>query len=159
MSLLKNILVATGLGGGVILFLLERYNRVSKDIQVIPSFSISGFGLKGMTLDISLAIKNPTSVKLNIMFPFMRLMMGSSILGSSQVINQVITIPAYGEAQINKIGIPITLMEEIDLGLTLFSPLASGQSVGAEIVTTSALVFWFGEVPFERVNSVTLKKG
>jgi len=158
MSLLKSTLIATGIGGSFALFFLGRYKNASKEIQVLPSFSIPNFGLKGLTVEINLTIKNPTTVTLNIMYPFMRLMLGGSLIGSSQVINQVIKIPSYGEVQINKITIPISLMEELDLGLSLLSPLASGASVSAELVTVSALSFWFGDIAFERTTKVNLKK-
>lgn len=157
MSLIKNFLLFTGIGGGIGIFTLGRYRRLGKELQVVPSHRISNFTLlKGFTLELDATIKNPTNVKLDIRFPFMSLMMGSELLGSSTVVDKIVTIPAHGQVSLDPIQIPVKGSEEADALVQLFLALESGQPVNADLVVDSAVESAFLEISFQKTVPISL---
>jgi hypothetical protein len=161
MGTLKKALVLTGLGGGLLAggLYLRKLKSTSKQLETISKVSISSIGLKGLMLRIDLIIKNPSSIGLTIKFPFVRLMMAEDMIGSSEVVNQDIKIPAYGEAHIDKIMVAIPLTGLLTLAASLFMPLQSGQAVKIHVITITSISVWWMNVAYEKKEEVTLKTG
>ncbi len=154
-------LVVTGIGGGLVAggLYFRNLKNAAKQLQVISSVNIYSLSLTGLTLKIGLVIKNPSSIGFTIKYPFVRLMLGGDMIGSSQVVNQDIKIPAFGEVHVDRIMVDIPIMGLLSLLSSLITPLQSGQSVKITIVSVTAIKIWWMTIPYEEKQEVLLKTG
>ncbi len=161
MGTLKKALVLTGLSGGILAggLYIRKLKRTGNELETISKVNIYSLDLRGLTLRIDLVIKNPTSTSLNIKYPFVRMMLGGDMIGSSQVVNQDIKIPAYSEVHIDKIMVDIPIMGLLSLIGSLFQPLQSGQAVTVQIITVTTISIWWMNLPYEKKEDVILKTG
>ena len=103
-------------------------------------------------------LKNPTDGTLKLKYPFVKLSFKDSTIGSSQVVNQDITIPSYGEANIEGIMINIPLTGIFSVAMDLLKSIKSGVGVkmGVKIITT--IYTTFSSFPYEYEQEQILKK-
>src|SRR5215212_2749698 len=102
MSLTGKVLTGTLIGAGVIAG-YSYYLKMTKtkaELQVVPDASIHQVNWNGITIRLDLLLKSPTKGSFSMKFPFIKLTYKDSLVGSSQVVNQDIKIPAFGQAKI-----------------------------------------------------------
>lgn len=156
MNNLTKILIGAGvvLTGGYLL----KMSRTSASIETETKVKIHKLDLTGITVRVDAKIKNPTEGSLKIKYPFVKLSYKGDTIGSSQSINQDITIPKFGEANIEAIMINIPLMGLFSVGMDLLKSIKSGTGVkiGVKIITT--IYTTFNSFPYEYEQEQILKK-
>lgn len=156
MNKLTKILIGTGvvLTGGY----LFKLSRTSANLETEIKAKIHKFDLTGITVRVDAKIKNPTEGSLKIKYPYVKLSYKGDTVASSQVINQDITIPKFGEANIEAIMINIPLMGLFSVAVDLLKSIKSGAGVkmGVKIITT--IYTTFSSFPYEYEVEQTLKK-
>ena len=152
-------LTKIAIGTGVVLTgaYLLKMNRTSASIVTESTAKIHSLKLSGITLRVDTKIKNPTGGTLKIKYPFVKLTYKGDTIGSSQVIDQDITIPKYGEANIESIMINIPLIGIFSSAMDLLHSLKAGEGVkiGIKIITT--VYTTFSSFPYEMEQQQILK--
>ena len=157
----KKITVGTLVGGAIIGggVYLVRLKRTSVELQTVPMAKIHKLDLTGLTIRVDLQLKNPTRTAFKIKFPFVKLLYKGSSIGSSQVVDKDITIPAFGEAVVNAIMIRIPLLSLFSLSGGLIKAVRNGEPVKIDVVTMTGLDLGWKKIPYSKVNTITLSKG
>lgn len=156
MNKLTKILIGTGvvLTGGY----LFKMSRTSANLETEIKAIIHKFDLTGITIRVDAKIKNPTEGSLKIKYPFVKLAYKGETVGSSQVVNQDITIPKFGEANIQAIMIKIPLMGLLSAGLDLLTSLKSGAGVKIGITIITTIYTAISSFPYEYTQEQIVKK-
>ena len=156
MNKLTKILIGTGvvLTGGY----LFKMSRTSANLETEIKAIIHKFDLTGITIRVDAKIKNPTEGSLKIKYPFVKLSYKGGTVGSSQVVNQDITIPKFGEANIEAIMIKIPLMGLLSAGLDLLTSLKSGAGVKIGITIITTIYTAISSFPYEYTQEQIVKK-
>jgi hypothetical protein len=156
MNKLTKILIGTGvvLTGGY----LFKMSRTSANLETEIKAIIHKFDLTGITIRVDAKIKNPTEGSLKIKYPFVKLSYKGETVGSSQVVNQDITIPKFGEANIEAIMIKIPLMGLLSAGLDLLTSLKSGAGVKIGITIITTIYTAISSFPYEYTQEQIVKK-
>ena len=156
MNNLTKILIGTGvvLTGGY----LFRMNRTSANLEIEVNSQLLSLKISGLMVRINAKIKNPTDGTLKIKYPFVKLAYKGDTVGSSQVINQDITIPKYGEANIEGIMINIPLTGIFSVAMDLLKSLKTGAGVKVMIKVVTTIYTTFSSIPYEFETEQTLKQ-
>ena len=159
MGTVTKVAVATGIGGGLVAagLYVRGLMRTGVEMQTTSKVNIHSIGLSGLIIRIDLNLKNPTKTSFKIKFPFMKILFEGNSIGTSQVVNKDILIPAYGEVNIENVLIQIPLLGLLSLGVQLFTPLQSGQSVKIQMVAVTTISYWWLSLPYEHKEDVLLK--
>ncbi|MDO9185882.1 MAG: hypothetical protein Q7W13_07715 [Bacteroidia bacterium] len=156
MNKLTKILIGAGVvvTGGY----LFKMSRTSANLETEIKAKIHKLDLSGITVRIDAKIKNPTEGSLKIKYPFVKLSYKGDTVGSSQAINQNITIPEFGEANIEAIMIHIPLIGLLSVAIDLANSIKSGAGVkiGIKIITT--IYTTFSSFPYEYEQEQIVKK-
>jgi hypothetical protein len=157
----KKILIGTGIGGSLaagITYML-RLNRASAELETVPSVKLHKLDLTGLYIRVDVQLKNPTRTGFSLKFPFVKLLYKGATLGSSQSINKNITVPAYGEANVQEIMIRIPPLSLLSNASELAKGLKSGESVKVEVNTISTINLGWKKIPYNHTDDVFLKGG
>ena len=155
-EVITTALVVTGMVG--VYALIAKYGRMQKELEVIPTANVHKFDLKkGLTLRLDLLMKNPTSGSLKIKFPFVKIYYKDGLVGSSQVVNKDITIPAYGQAVIEKIMLDLPLTTLLSTAATLVKALQKKEPVTIVVKAITGIVTGFTEIPLDKTQEIPLK--
>jgi len=156
MNKLTKILIGSGalLTGGY----LFKMSRTSANLETEIKAKIHKFDLSGMTVRVDAKIKNPTEGSLKIKYPFVKLSFKGNTVGSSQAVNQDITIPKFGEVNIEAIMINIPIMNIVTVAFDMGKSIKSGTGVkiGIKIITT--IYTTFSSFPYEYEQEQIVKK-
>lgn len=154
----KKIVVGTGIGAGVVglIAYFTRLKRTSVELESVASAKIHSLKLDGLTVRIDVQMKNPTSSSFKIKFPFVKVLYKEKVIGTSQVINKDIQIPAYGEAQIDAIMIKIPLTGILSLGAGLYKLLVNKEPAPIFVKTITTIDLGWKQVPYEKTDDNTL---
>jgi hypothetical protein len=154
------IVVGTGIGAGLVgLFAyVTRLKRTSAELESVTSAKIHSLKLDGLTLRVDVQLKNPSSGSFKIKFPFVKIIHKDKTIGTSQVINKNIQLPAYGEARIEAIMIKIPFTGILSLGAGLYKSLIQKEPVPLFVKTVTTLDLGWKKVPYEKMddNTITL---
>jgi hypothetical protein len=159
MGTLTKVVVATGIGGGLVAagLYVRSLLKTEGNMETISKVSIHSIDLRGLVIRIDLTLKNPSKTSFKIKFPFMKVVFAGDTIGTSQVVNKDIEIPAFGEVRVEKVLIQIPLMGLLSLGVQLFTPLQSGQSVKIQLTAITTVSYWWFSFPYEHTEDVLLK--
>lgn len=160
MSLTKTILwaaavVTTAATAVVYAF---RLNRTSAELETYAKINIFKLNLKELVVQVDVRLKNPTSTKFSIKYPFVKLIYKGVTVGSSQVQNKDIAIPAYGEAVVEKIMIPIPTLEEFSLVTGLIESLLLSEQVKISVAKITTIALGLTKIPYAKTEELILKK-
>lgn len=155
----KKILVGTGIGAGVvgIIAYVSRLKRTSVQLETVSSAKIHSLKMDGLTVRVDVKLKNPTSGTFKIKFPFVKVLYKEKTVGSSQVINKDIQIPAYGEAVIEGIMIKIPFTGLLSVGAGLYKLLVNKEPAPIFVKTISTIDLGWKTIPYESTDDITLK--
>ena len=156
MNNLTKILLGTGvvITGGYLI----KMGRTSANIQTEVTSKIHSLKFSGIIIRVDAKLKNPTDGTLKIKYPFVKLSYKNSSIGSSQVINQNITLPSYGEANIEGIMINIPLTGIFSVAMDLLKSLKTGAGVKVMIKVVTTIYTTFSSIPYEFEIEQTLKQ-
>lgn len=155
MNSITKILFGTGvvLTGGYLL----KMGRTSTNIETLIKASVHSLKLSGITIRVDAKLKNPTSGSLKLKYPFVKLSYKGTTVGSSQAVNQDITLPSYGEANIEGIMINIPLTGIFSVAMDLLKSLKTGAGIKVMIKIVTTIYTSFSTIPYEYEVEQTLK--
>src|SRR5690242_2310545 len=106
------LLVGAVVVGGAVAGGSYFYNmrRASVQLEVIPKAYVHSLNWNGLTVRVDALLKNPTRAHFKVKFPYIRLTYGDDLMGSSQVIDKDIQIPAYGQVVIDSMMVEIPVL-------------------------------------------------
>ena len=156
---LKKILVGSAIGGGIIagVTYFLRLQKTNVELETFAKVNIFKLDLSGLVLQVDVQLKNPTRTKFTIKFPFIKLIYKDATVGSSQVVDKDITVPAYGEAVAEKIMITIPPRNIFSVSAGLLKSLLAGESVVLNVKTISSVDFGWKKFPYEKTEDINLK--
>jgi len=157
----KKITVGTIIGGGLIggtVYLL-RLNKMSVELESVPVVKIHKLDFSGLTLRVDVQLKNPTRTPFKIKFPFVKLVYKGTTVGSSQVVDKDIQIPAFGEAIIDKMLIKVPLMNIFSLSGGLIKSIQNKEPVKLDVKTLTTIDLGWKKVPYTKADTITLSQG
>lgn len=148
------------IGAGVVLTggYLLKLGMSSANIQTQTKANIHKFDLSGITIRVDAKIKNPTANTLKIKYPFITLSYKGEVIGSSQSINQDITIPKYGEANIQAIMISTPLTGLYSLSMDLLKSIKEGTGIKISIKTITTIFTPLSSFPYEFNEEQIIRK-
>jgi hypothetical protein len=156
MNKLTKILIGTGVvvTGGYLL----KMSRTPANLETEIKAKIHKLDLSGITVRVDAKIKNPSEGSLNIKYPFVKLSFKGSTVGSSQAIDQDITIPKFGEANIEAILINIPLINLLSVAVDVVKSIKNGGGIkiGIKVITTINTAF--SSFPYEFEQEQIVKK-
>lgn len=141
------------LGGGYLL----RMSRTSANLEVEVNSQLLSLKLSGLTVRINAKIKNPTNGRLKIKYPFLKLLFKGATLGSSQAIDKDITIPKFGEANVEGIIINVPLTGIFSIAMELLKALKTNEGVKVNVKVLTTIYTSFSTLPYEMEIEQVLK--
>lgn len=157
----KKITVGTIIGGGLIggtIYML-RLNKMSVELESVPMVKIHKLDFSGLTLRVDVQLKNPTRTPFKIKFPFIKLVYKGTTVGSSQVVDKDIQIPAFGEVIIDKMMIKVPLMNIFSLSGGLIKAIQNKEPVKLDVKTLTTIDLGWKKVPYTKADTITLSQG
>jgi len=155
----KKIITGTGIGAGIagIITYLVRMKRTSVELETVVAAKIHSLAVDGLTVRVDLRLKNPTNNAFKIKFPFVKVLYEDKTIGSSQVINKDIQIPAYGEAVIDSIMIKMPILSLLSVSAGLYNLLVNKKAVNLVIKTITTIDLGWKQLPYEKTDNINLK--
>lgn len=157
----KKIAVGTIIGGGLIggtVYLL-RLNKMNAELETVPMVKVHKLDFSGLTLRVDVQLKNPTRTAFKIKFPFIKLVYKGTTVGSSQVVDKDIQIPAFGEVIIDKMMIKVPMMNIFSLSGGLIKALQNKEPVKLDVKTLTTIDIGWKKVPYTKADTITLSQG
>ena len=156
----RNTLIGTAVVGttAAITTYFMGLKRTIVQLESFASINIFKLNLKGVTVRVDVQLKNPTRTKFKIKYPFVKLIYKDTTVGTSQVVNQDIEIPAYGEAVAEKIMIQIPVRSIFSVVFGMVKSLLQGETIKITSVTISTIDLGWKKLPYEKTEQLTLKK-
>jgi hypothetical protein len=158
----KKIVIGTGITAGLVAigYKLFRTKKTGQQLEVISSAMIHKVDTKGISIRINAVLKNPGNGKLVIKQPFMKLEYKGSLLGSSQVSNQDIEIPAFSQQTLEPIYFNIPMKGIFSIAFGLIQSITRKEEVKVTVKAMTSIFLGLGRwLPYETVQEVTLVKG
>jgi hypothetical protein len=160
MKLWEKIALGTVIGGGI--YAAYRYasglKRTEAELQSVVSIdSVTGNIIEGAHVEFNVRLKNPTAGSFKIKRPFVEFLYKDSVVGSSNALNEDITLPAYGEALIDKIKIHIPTTKILTSAFDLAKAIFNKQAVTVTTRTISTIDLGWKQLPYEKKEQATLK--
>jgi len=160
MASLNKIVFGTAIGAGIIALIsyFSRMSRASVQLEVIPSASIHSIGLTGLKIKVDAILKNPTAASFKVKFPYIKISHKGSTLGSSQVVNKDIDIPAYGQVVIDSMMVEIGALSFLSVAYDVIKALNNKESVALTVQTITTIDLGWSKIPYDDTKEITLKK-
>lgn len=154
----KRILAGTGISAAVIgvIAYASRMSRTGSQLISMTTAKLHSLKEDGLTIRIDTVLKNPNAGTLKIKYPLVELIYGAKPIGSSQSINQDITIPAYGEAHIDGIMVKISISGLFTLGLGLYKLLIQKTPAELSVRTITTIDLGWKKLPYEKIDPSTI---
>jgi len=156
----KKIAAGTIIGGVLIggTVYVVRLNKMNAELETVPMVKIHKLDLSGLTLRVDVQLKNPTRTPFKIKFPFIKLVYKSTTIGSSQIVDKEISIPAFGEAVIEKMMIRVPLMNIFSLSGSLIRAIKDKEPVKLDVKTLTTIDLGWKKVPYTKSDTITLSQ-
>jgi hypothetical protein len=154
----KTIGIVSGIGAGVVglITYVTRLKRANAQLESIATAKIHSLKLDGLTIRVDVELKNPSRSSFNIKFPFVKILYKDKVVGTSQVIDKDIKIPAYGEANIEAIMIKIPMTNIFSIGAGLIKLLIKKEAAVVSVKTISTIDLGWKKLPYEKSDDMTL---
>lgn len=156
----KNIVAFALLGGGLIVgySYYVKMKKTTAELQVIPDASLHSVNWDGITIRLDIVLKNPTKGNFSIKFPFVKLTYKDALVGSSEVVNKDIEIPAFGQAKITKLLINIPMTSIFSVSTSILKAIQNKEQVKVNATMITTIDLGLVKVPFAESHEITLKK-
>lgn len=149
------------IGGVIFIPKLIQLNNAAPELDVIPKAMIHKFDpLSGLTIRIDVQLKNPTPAAFKLKYPYVRVTLGETLLGTSQSVNTDIGMPAYGEANITAIMLQIPMLKLLSLAGTFLKAVTANQETKINIATVTHIdPYWkYNEASKQWTRMISLGK-
>ena len=151
---------AAVVGAGAIL--IHKMNRLSKELETVTRVNIFKVTLTGLQLQIDVTLKNPTGTGLKLKYPFVKLQFkdtdsnGKEVmktLAMSQVKNETISIPKFGEIQLPSIMVNLDF---ITLGMNAPAALSQWRSEGTIELAVKTITTIEPNIPYTKTDNMKI---
>lgn len=148
MNTLTKILLGTGVvvTGGYLL----RLGRASANIESELFVKVHSVNTSGVIIRVDAKLKNPTDGSLKFKYPFINIYYNNVGIATSQAVNEDITLPKYGEANINNILIRIPIADALSVSFDLIKSLLLKKEVKVNIQIATSVYTPFSSIPFHK---------
>lgn len=150
--------IVIGLGALVTGGYLFKVSRTHANLETEIKAKIHKLDFSGLTVRVDAKIKNPTEGSLKIKYPFVKLSHKGSTIGSSQAINQDISINKFGEVNIEAIMINIPILNLVTGAFDILKSLKAGNGIKFTVTIITTIDTMFSSIPFEKEQEIILKK-
>jgi len=160
MSLTGKVITGTLIGAGIYAgySYYVKMKKTQAELEVVPDARINSVDFNGITIRLDLLLKNPTKGSFKMKFPFVKIKYKDSLVGSSQVVDKDITIPAFGQVKIEKILVNIPILSIFSLSSSILKAIQSKEEVKVTATLITTIDLGWTKLPFEESHEVTLKK-
>jgi hypothetical protein len=160
MSLTRKVLTGTLIGAGVIAGYKYYLNmkKTEAELEVIPEARLHKVNWDGIIIRIDVLLKNPTKGSFAVKFPFVKLIYKGATVGSSEVVNKDIKIPAFGQAKIDSLLVTIPIMNIFAVSSSILKAIQNNDQVKITATMMTTIDLGWTKIPFEESHEVTLKK-
>jgi hypothetical protein len=154
----KKLIAGTGIGAAVIgvIAYASRIKKTGSELESVVTAKLHSLKLDGLTIRLDVLLKNPSAGSLKIKFPVVKVIYEDKTIGSSDPVNQDITIPAYGEARIEAIMVKLPITGLFSLGSGLLSLLTKKQPAKISVKTLTTIDLGWKKVPYETTVEKTI---
>lgn len=152
--------MGTAVGAGVIAVIsyFANMRRASIQLEVVPTASIHSVSVTGLIIRVDALLKNPTGASFVVKFPYVKISHKDTVLGSSQVIDKDISVPAYGQVKIDNIQVEVSTFSFFSVAYDVIKAILNKESVTMKIETITTIDLGWSRVPYNDQKEVTLKK-
>ena len=156
----KKIAFGTGIGTTLLAGAtwMYRLNKAGVNLEVVPIAKVHKIDFNGLYIRIDIQLKNPSRSSFKLKYPFIKLSYKGNSIGSSQVVNDEIVLPAFGEAQISNVLVRIPFLNLFSSAGKVFTAINAGETVELEITTLTTIDIGIKKLPFKKTDMVKLKK-
>ena len=160
MSLTRKVLTGTLIGAGLIAGYKYYLNmkKTQAELEVIPDARLHEVNWDGIIIRIDVLLKNPTKGSFAIKFPFVKLIYKGATVGSSEVVNKDIKIPAFGQAKIDKLLVTVPIISLFTVSSSILKAIQNNEQVQITAKMMTTVDLGWTKIPFEESHEVTLKK-
>jgi hypothetical protein len=160
MRTLTKIFAGTAIGASVVAAVsyFSRLKRAQVQLEVVPNASIHSLSWTGLTIRVDALLKNPSGANFKVKFPYLKVYQKDTVLGSSQVVNKDISIPAYGQVLIESIMVQISTLSLLSAAYSLIKALNNNEPVALVIEIITTIDLGWSKLPYSSKMEVTLKK-
>lgn len=155
---IKKILLGFGIGGGLAAggTYLWRLRKTSVNLEIVPTAKVHKVDMEGLVLRIDVTLKNPSSTGLKLKFPFVKLLIKGSSIGSSQAVNRDVALPPYGEARFDAIMIRIPMFSLLSTAKGLLAAVQKGEAFKIAVMTMTTIDLGWKTLPYDTTDEVQL---
>lgn len=157
MKLWTKIGIGAGLAIAGITYAM-RMNRANAELVSMATAKIHKLDATGITFRVDLQLKNPTQQRLKIKYPFIKLLLKGTVIGTSQSVNKDIVIPAFGQVIVDKIMINVPISGLFSIGMDVFKAIKDGKELKLTVKTISTIDLFFKKIPYDYPQEITLLK-
>lgn len=150
----KHILI--GAGAAALIFgvpYLIKVKRLSDELETVTKLNIYKVSLTGIDLKIDVTLKNPSNGSITIKYPFVKLLYKDSTIASSQVTNQDIKIPEFGEIQLDPIMVNLGF---ITLATTVPALLKEYRAQGQLTLAIKTITTINNRLPYTKTDNMVI---
>lgn len=157
---MKKLFTIALIGGGAIAgySYYLRMKKTEAELEIIPDARLQEVNWDDITIRIDLLLKNPTKGSFSIKFPFVKLTYKGALVGSSEVMNKDIIIPAYGQAKIEKIMVNLPILSIFTVSSSILKAIQNNEQVKITATLITTIDLGISKLPFEESHEVILKK-
>jgi len=159
MSIGKIVAGATIVGGAIAGgSYFYNMKRASIQLEVIPKAYLHSLSWTGLTIRVDALLKNPTRASFKVKFPYIRITYGDSLLGSSQVIDKDIQVPAYGQVVIDSMMVEVPVLSILSGAYSIVKALYAKEPVKLKTQVITTINLGWSRIPYDSSTDIVLKK-
>ena len=160
MASVNKIIMGTAIGAGVVALIsyFSNMRRASVQLEVIPNASIHSLSWTGLTIKVDAVLKNPTAARFKVKFPYIKISHKGTTLGSSQVLNKDIEIPAYGQVVIEGMMVEFGTLSFFSVAYDIIKALNNKEAVALVLQIITTIDLGWSKIPYQEKKEITLKK-
>lgn len=154
------ILAGAAIAGGAIAGGSYFYNmrRASVQLEVIPKAYLHSLSWSALTIRVDALLKNPTRASFKVKFPYIRLMYGDTLIGSSQIIDKDIKIPQYGQVVIDSMMVEVPVLSIVSSVYSVVKALYAKEPVKLKAMVITTINLGWSRIPYDSSTDIVLKK-
>lgn len=155
----KHIVIGTAVSAGLVWAVssLLSKKKVGDKLDTKTSILLHSLDLKGLTVRIDVTLVNPTEGTLTIKQPYIKVIFKNKDIGTTQLENKKVVIPAYEPKQLEPIYLTIPATGLFSLGDGLLKLLLKKQTVDITIKIMTSIYIAGGFKSYEKTEVMKLK--
>jgi len=149
------VIVGGAIAGGSYLYNMR---RASVQLEVIPKAYIHSLSWTALTIRVDAQLKNPTRASFKVKFPYIRMSYDGTLLGSSQVIDKDIHIPAFGQVVIDSMMVELPVISIVSSAYSIVKALFEKKPVKLTVAVITTIDLGWSRIPYDSSSDIVLKK-